>query len=126
MTRTESQNTFAPLSALGPIGYSGTAWVNGKGSLSAQRATNGQAITVTRAGAGLYFVNFPGAFNGTFNQTVQLTDGAGFTGTSRRHCSVNLPQATGTTVHRGGLMRRHRIRTRGCRFLHHGHVVGRR
>lgn len=97
MTRTESQNTFAPLSALGPIGYSGTAWVNGDGSLSAQRATNGQAITVTRAGAGLYFVNFPGAFNGTFNQTIQLTDGAGFTGTSWRHCSVNLPQATGTT-----------------------------
>lgn len=97
MTRTEAQTAFAPRSALGPLGYSGTASVGSNGTLAFQRSTNGQAITVTRSSAGVYFVRFPGGFNGAFNQSIQLTDMDGFAGTAWRHCSVNLPQASGTT-----------------------------
>jgi len=97
MTRTESQAAFAPRSILGPLGYSGSATVATNGAVSFQRTTNGQAVTASRLETGLYVVNFPGAFDGAFNQTISLTDGSGFTGTSWRHCSVNLPQAQGTT-----------------------------
>jgi hypothetical protein len=39
-------------------------------------------------------VNFPGAFAGSFQQHISITDGAGFE-TINCRCSVNLPQATG-------------------------------
>lgn len=97
MTRTESQAAFAPRSALGALGYSGTARIGTNGAVGFQRSTNGQAITASRSGPGLYFVYFPGAYDGSFLQSISITDGSGFETTGWRHCSVNLPQASGTT-----------------------------
>lgn len=88
-TRAEAAG-FLPRSTLGRVGYMGQALVLSTGAISAQHTSNGQAITVTRGSAGVYFMQFSGmGNNATLDQMVSITAGSVTVGTGLRSCGVN-------------------------------------
>ncbi len=91
-TQAQTDAGFLAKSAAGPRGLTGQALVNSNGTLSFQRASNGQTITATKgAGAGVYSVTFPGfgfASPAVFDQSIQLT-ATGDSGTFWRSCGLS-------------------------------------
>jgi hypothetical protein len=89
-TRTQADSLFVPRAAVGPRGLVGQAEVLDNATFRYRRASNGQTITASRSGPGVYVITFPGfgiPFL-VFDQTVQVTASSTFSEGTWRSCGV--------------------------------------